>query len=180
MADAPSIFAAYQPDPHVRRTAVTPSLVEATAADVTGLAELQTAARGGTVAEWAARIGRAVDHERNAVVLARVGEALAGYATVAHLAEHPDDRAPTGYYLVGVTVAADWRRRGIGTALTHWRMEWAWRHDPEVWCFISTANPASIDLHLSMGFTEVRRGPQFQGITFSGSEGVLLRARRPA
>ncbi|MDH6141815.1 GNAT superfamily N-acetyltransferase [Kitasatospora sp. GP30] len=180
MPDAPSVFADYQPEPHSRPDAAEPTLAEATAADVAGLAELQTSARGGLVAEWAARIGRAVGRERNAVVVARVGQELAGYATAAHLAEHPDDHAPAGYYLVGVTVATGWRRRGIGTALTRWRMDWAWQHDPDVWCFVSAANPASIDMHLELGFTELRRGPQFQGITFSGQEGVLLRARRSA
>jgi ribosomal protein S18 acetylase RimI-like enzyme len=179
VADAPSTFAAYRPDPHERPPAVTPTLVEATADDVVSLAELQSAARGGTVADWAARIGRAVDRERDLVLLARVGEELAGYATVARLPEHPDDHAPAGCYLVGVTVASGWRRRRIGTALTRRRMKWAWQRAPEVWCFISAANPASIDLHLAMGFTEVRRSPQFQGITFSDGEGVLLRARRP-
>lgn len=147
--------------------------------DVPYLAALQAAARGGTVPEWAERIARLADGELSAVVLARVARALAGYANVTFLPEHPGDGAPPGYYLAGITVAPEWRRRGIATALTQWRMTWAWKRGPEAWCFVSAANRASLDLHHTLGFEEVRRGPSFQGVTYDCGEGVLLRARRP-
>jgi hypothetical protein len=36
-------------------------------------------------------------------------------------------------------------------------------------------NPASIDLHQELGFTEIERAAPFAGTKFSGGEGVLLR-----
>ncbi len=113
-------------------------------------------------------------------MLARVGGETAGYANVAFLSEHPEDGAPGGYYLTGVTVAPRWRRRGVGAALTRWRMVWAWQRGPEVWCFVSARNRASLDLHHALGFREVRRAGVLQGVAFDGGEGVLIRAQCPA
>jgi phosphinothricin acetyltransferase len=58
-------------------------------------------------------------------------------------------------------------------------MAWVWERAPEVWCFVSAANPVSMDLHVALGFVEVRRAPALQGVTFDCGEGVLLRATRP-
>jgi ribosomal protein S18 acetylase RimI-like enzyme len=173
-------FADYLPDPGERHDPVDAVLGEAERDDVLPLAILQAAARGGTVAEWAERIGRALDDERGLVLTAKVaGEAVA-YANVAFLPEHPVDHAPAGHYLTGVTVDPAWRRRGIADQLTRRRMEWIWERDPAVWCFISARNPASLDLHRDLGFERVRAGGAFQGIEFAGGEGWLLRATAPA
>ncbi|WP_370364945.1 N-acetyltransferase family protein [Catenulispora sp. GP43] len=154
------------------------TLAQAREEDLDHLAALQVRARGGTVSDWAGRIARTLRGERNAVVVARVGGEIAGYANVIHLAPHPDDGAPGGYYLMGVSVARPWRRRGVGDALTRWRMAWVGvsQRAPEVWCFVSAANPASVDLHLALGFVEVRRAPVLQGVAFDCGAGVLLRA----
>lgn len=180
MSEAVSPFAEYLPAPADRRASVAVTLARASEEDVDELAALQVGARGGTVADWAGRIGRTLRGERNVVVAARVGGEIAGYGNVIHLAPHPDDGAPGGYYLMGVSVAPRWRRRGIGDALTRWRMAWVGERQgaPEVWCFVSAANPASVDLHLALGFVEVRRAPALQGVSFDCGEGVLLRAER--
>ena len=131
------------------------------------------------MAQWAKRIARSAGGEQSAVVLARVGGELAGYANVSFLPENLDDGAPGGYYLTGVSVLPGWRRRGVGNALTQWRMEWAWQRTPDVWCFVSARNQASLDLHYALRFSAVRRAAALQGVAFDGGEGVLLRARRP-
>ena len=146
-----SPFARYQPEPPVRETPVSVSLAPASPAEVEELAALQVGVRG----------------------------ELAGYSNVTYLSQHPIDDAPAGYYLTGVSVSPRWRRRGIGGALTRWRMDWAWRRAPEVWCFVSARNPASLDLHRMLGFAEVRRAASLQGVGFDGGAGVLLRAGRP-
>ncbi|MCC9309743.1 GNAT family N-acetyltransferase [Kitasatospora sp. RB6PN24] len=154
-------------------------LSEASAGDIDQLAALQTEVRGGGVAQWAERIGRAVGAERSVVVVARVDGEITGYANVTFLPEHPGDGAPDGYYLSGVTVSPRWRRQGVGRALTRWRMAWVWARDPSVWCFVSARNRASLDLHTALGFVEVRRAPVLQGVSFEGGSGALLRAQRP-
>ncbi|MBS2536332.1 GNAT family N-acetyltransferase [Catenulispora sp. NF23] len=179
MSEPVSPFAEYLPSPVSRAAAVVPALAEAVGDDLGALAEVQVEARGGVVSDWTGRIGRTLGDERSMVVVARVGAEVAGYANVIHLAVHAGDGAPEGHYLMGVSVVPRWRRRGIGDALTRWRMAWVWEREPDVWCFISAANPASIDLHLGLGFVEVRRAPVLQGVPFDCGEGVLLRARRP-
>ncbi|MDO0924059.1 GNAT family N-acetyltransferase [Streptomyces sp. TG1A-8] len=179
MPDFSSHFAGYLPGLTPHPAPAFPVLVQARHDDVHHLAVLQTGIRGGTVSQWADRIARTVDGERSAVVLARVDGELAGYANVALLPENPDDGAPSGYYLTGVTVAVRWRRRGIGKSLTRWRMAWAWQRASEVWCFVSAQNRASLDLHDALGFAEVRRADRLQGVSFDCGEGVLLRAHPP-
>jgi len=153
-------------------------LREASLPDVGPLAALQAEARGGSERDWSDRIAKTLARERGTVVLAHVDEAIVGYANVAFLPEHTVDGAPGGYYLTGVTVARQWRRRGLGRSLTRWRMDWAWERDTYVWCFVSTANRASIDLHRVLGFSVVRSGSSFQGISFDAGTGVLMSAHR--
>lgn len=179
MSDPVSPFADYLPSPAEREAAATVSLAEAAESDIEELAKLQVGVRGGTAPEWAGRIRKTMRSALNVVVVARVGTEIAGYGNVMYLARHPADGAPQGYYLMGVSVAPRWRRRGIGDALSRRRMAWVWERAPEVWCFVSAANQASVDLHLALGFAEVRRAPALQGVAFDCGEGVLLRATRP-
>ncbi|TRV79778.1 GNAT family N-acetyltransferase [Streptomyces sp. 130] len=178
--EAATHFATYDPLSGTRRQPARADLARASIEDAQALAVLQTAVRGGPVAPWAERIERVVSGARSAVVLARVEGETVGYGNVAFLPEHPLDGAPGGYYLTGVTVAPPWRRRGIGEALTRWRMAWTWERSDVSWCFASARNQTSLDLHQALGFTEVRRAPSIQGVGFDGGEGVLLSAQRPA
>lgn len=175
MTDALYEFAKYQPDADSQGRAE--ALVrEASTQDVGRLAGLQAATRGGDEARWAAQIGWAVEDQQRLVVLAEVDGETAGYANAALLPEHPVDHAPAGYYLTGVTVARRWRRRGIGTLLTHHRVAWVRQRDEAVFCFVSAANRASLDLHLELGFSIVSTGSAFQGVEFAAGRGFLLRA----
>ncbi|WP_406290822.1 GNAT family N-acetyltransferase [Streptomyces sp. NBC_00209] len=158
---------------------VLPELAEAKQEDAPHLACLQVHARGGEASHWAGPISRAIKDGRATVVLARVDGELAGYARATFLPEHPDDGAPSGHYLTGVTVAEGWRRRGIGAALTRWRMAWAWERAAEVWCFVSVQNRASRSLHEALGFIEVQRAASLQGVAFDCGEGLLMRAHSP-
>ncbi|WP_231904889.1 GNAT family N-acetyltransferase [Streptantibioticus cattleyicolor] len=155
------------------------TVVEASGDDVPALAVMQARARGGTADEWADRIHRTRQGERTLVITAKVSGEPVGYANVAFLPAHPVDRAPAGYYLTGVTVDPVWRRRGIGKLLTRRRMDWVWERDPVVRCFVSARNRASLDLHRGLGFKRVAAGASFQGVEFTGGEGLLLRADAP-
>ncbi len=178
MTDAAWSFAEYQPDA-ATQAPLDVVLREATHADVAGLAVLQAEARGGDTERWAAQIGKGVEDEQRLVVVAEVRGELAGYANAAYLPEHPRDHSPAGYYLTGVTVAPRLRRRGVGTLLTRHRMAWVLERDRYVWCFVSAANRASLDLHRELGFSIVRSGSAFQGVGFAAGDGFLLRASGP-
>jgi ribosomal protein S18 acetylase RimI-like enzyme len=170
-----------EPSPGQRPEGVEAELAPAVEGDLDVLGALQARVRGGDAGEWARRVRKAMGRPRGAVVVARVGDAVVGYGSVAYLAEHAEDGAPGGFYLTGVTVDLGWRRRGVGEQLTRWRMEWAWRQAAgELWCLVSARNPASIELHRGLGFREVRRAPALQGVPFDGGEGLLMRAQRPS
>lgn len=88
----------------------------------------------------------------------------------------PRDAAPRGYYLTGLFVRPDHRRRGIGTALTQSRLAWIAEHEDEAWYFANAHNRGSIELHHRLGFREVTRTFSFPGVAFQGGQGILFRA----
>jgi hypothetical protein len=61
-------------------------------------------------------------------------------------------------YLTGVTADPAWRRCGTARLLTRRRMGWIWERESAIWCFISTRNRASLDLHRELGFDHVMIG----------------------
>jgi phosphinothricin acetyltransferase len=179
MSDDAVPYATYRSAPDARLAPVTAELSVASADDIDQLAAIQMRVRGGEIGPWAERIARSISGEQSVSVVARVGGEITGYANAAFLPEHPGDGAPDGYYLTGVSVSPQWRRRGLGRALTRWRMAWVWERAPLVWCFVSARNDSSLDLHTALGFCEVLRAPALQGVPFDGGAGVLLRAHRP-
>jgi ribosomal protein S18 acetylase RimI-like enzyme len=87
---------------------------------------------------------------------------------------------PGGWYLLGVIVTPEMRRRGIATALTRYRLEWIGRRANEAFYFANSLNGASIDLHAKLGFIEIQRPFAFPDASFSGGGvGVLFRASLP-
>jgi RimJ/RimL family protein N-acetyltransferase len=88
---------------------------------------------------------------------------------------------PEGWYLLGVIVAPEMRRRGIATELTRFRLDWISQRAGEAFFFANSLNLASIDLHQKLGFVEVQRPFAFPGASFSGGGvGVLFRACAPS
>jgi ribosomal protein S18 acetylase RimI-like enzyme len=104
---------------------------------------------------------------------------IAGYGKLRHFTDLPG--VPDGYYLGGVVVGPQWRRRGIGSLLTTHRIEAAWAAGAEtVYYFANSRNEASISMHLGFGFRELQRPFAFPGVTFTGGVGVLFGLPRPA
>ncbi|MBE1610995.1 GNAT family N-acetyltransferase [Actinopolymorpha pittospori] len=172
-----SFIAAYEPD-REGGTAPAAEIRTATRSDATVLALLEQGVRPGDVDARIASLCDAVEDPEHLVVLASVDSEPVGYGRVAYLARDVDD-APAGYYLAGVTVARRWRRRGLAADLTAARLAWIWRRSEVAWYFSNVQNLASLALHETFGFVEADRSPSFQGITFAGGVGVLLRAGRP-
>jgi len=174
-----SRFAPWRPDD---RGAPAPDLSVRPAArsDVHDLARIWAARHGGDPAEAAPKIHReftAIAEGRAAryVCAATIGGAVVGYGKCGRY-EAPAD-APAGWYLLGVVVDPAARRRGAGRALTRHRMDWLdARGVGEVFYFANAQNPATVALHRPFGFAEVARVTSCLGVTFTGGEGVLLRA----
>jgi ribosomal protein S18 acetylase RimI-like enzyme len=140
------------------------------------------AVNGGDEQGWRSMFRRATAAEDQALLVAEVEGEIAGYARVSHREELGDGarRTPAGYYLTGLVVADQWRRRGLAEALTMARLAWAWARTDKVWYFASADNSPSLALHQRLGFREVTRDFEHSGVDFAGGVGVLSVCDRPA
>ena len=159
-----------------------------TGADADAVASIRAERDGGALSThlaWArssvARQAQVPDELQ--VVVARDGGHVLAYASAVRLApsaDAPSNAIPTGLYLGGIVVRPELRRRGIGRALTRWRMDWIFERAAAAYYFQNEHNAVSTALHEEFGFREVRRGIWAPGCTFTGGVGVLYRAERPA
>jgi len=169
-----SLFAEYQPDDHGSPMNV--AIHTLTPNDVSACADLAAEREGGDVVTWSA-----VFERRLALMSAKTFVASApqvvGYGNVEYLDATEHDGwfgAPNGWYLTGLVVAPDWRRHGVGRALTLARLDWVRARTQTVWFFANTQNGASIKLHEGLGFVQVTTDFNI-GVPFTGGTGVLCR-----
>ncbi|MGO4238341.1 GNAT family N-acetyltransferase [Pseudarthrobacter sp. YAF2] len=113
------------------------------------------------------------------VLIAARQDDIVGIAKT-HFHSEPDITAPAGHYLGGIVVSPNFRRRGIGSALTRARMEWAWSRSSTVYYFANEYNTASIKMHETLGFQSIGRFAEIRGVTADEgrSELVLFQASR--
>ncbi|MCP4580304.1 MAG: GNAT family N-acetyltransferase [candidate division Zixibacteria bacterium] len=86
----------------------------------------------------------------------------------------PDNICPEGWYLTGVIVAKEYRRRGIASALTRARLDWIAERAGKAYYFANAQNEVSIELHEQFGFVELTRDFVYPDVTFQGGEGILF------
>lgn len=89
---------------------------------------------------------------------------LVGYGRVAHFTprpESPREVAPAGWYLLGLAVLPQYRRRGIAMALTLKRLAWLRERARTVYYFTEPENVPSQQLHAGLGFRRTREGVFF-------------------
>jgi len=84
------------------------------------------------------------------------------------------DHAPPGWYLMGVIVRPDMRRRGFGEQLTQARLRWLETRTDRVYYFTTADNHASRTLHESFGFRRVREGLTPRSLAFDGGSCTLF------
>lgn len=99
--------------------------------------------------------------------------AIVGFGRVRH--EVAGGGRPEGWYLLGVVVAPEHRRRGAGLALTLARIAWLRERADAVYYFANVANRVSIALHEQVGFVEVTRDFEHEKAGLKRGEGVLYR-----
>ena len=106
-------------------------------------------------------------------VVAEVDGVVIGSSAVKVWSGHGD--VPLGWYVSGITVVPEWRRRYVADRMLSAELAWMDSRGGSTWSVVSAANGASIDLHHRHGFREVARAATFAGLTFTGGTGVLLR-----
>ena len=114
----------------------------------------------------------------NLTLTAAIAGTVVGFGRARRL-EAPTDGAgavSSGWYLLGVIVKPEFRRRGIASELIRLRLAWIGTRADVAFYFANSLNLATIDLHRKFGFVEVRRPFAFPGAQFSGGGvGVLFR-----
>lgn len=175
-------FAPHEPHASEKHASATRTLVVRTATemDAATIATIIVERDGGPFEEQDARVRRRLaPGGPNKLFLGEVDGVPAGYARVTHFQPEdpqPANGCPEGWYLMGVIVRPDYWRLGLGRQLTERRLRWIAERAPEAFYFANERNLASIDLHAAFGFTEVARGIQHPGVTFTDGEGILFRA----
>jgi len=86
----------------------------------------------------------------------------------------PANAVPDGWYLTGVIVTPQFRRRRIGHQLTQARLQWLLRRTSNVYYVASAQNRVMIELHRQFGFVEMTRDFSFPDVTFTGGVGILF------
>lgn len=132
---------------------------------------------------WRTSLLEDVESPDRLLVVAECADEVVGYGRVLRFVpepEAPTDIAPPGYYLMGMVVHPDHRRKGAGAALTQARVDWISRRAKAAWYFANARNAASIALHQQFGFEEVTRSFSYPRVDFDGGEGILFRLRFPS
>ncbi|MEO7122052.1 MAG: GNAT family N-acetyltransferase [Lacisediminihabitans sp.] len=144
--------------------------------DLDGICEVQRRAGRSSSEKFTNAISDAIGDSKRLVVVAEAAGELAGWATTRYWPDH-EAAAPAGHYLMGITVAPDQRRLGIGRSLIGARVEWIHHRADSVMFFANARNTASLTAHQRWPFHEISRGPEFRGVKFEGGLGLLLRAQ---
>ncbi|MES1175870.1 MAG: GNAT family N-acetyltransferase [Myxococcales bacterium] len=113
----------------------------------------------------------------DALIVAELCGELVGVGRVSYFEpaeEAPQNAAPSGYYLLGVNVAPQHRRRGVGRALTEARLDWIKKRAPVAWFFTAASNEASIRLHEGFGFRRNTSDFWFPTVDFGEAGGILF------
>ncbi|MGH7178577.1 MAG: GNAT family N-acetyltransferase [Tepidisphaeraceae bacterium] len=177
------MFAEYSPrtargrEPTPAGLVVRPARLE----DSDAMAKIAWERNGGELADYAKRFVRDLsNHPRPPDELwltALLDGEVAGYGKAGVFtppSDAPSNCAPGGWYLFGVTVAPQFRRRGIARELTRARLAHIARLSDRAYYFANAQNRASIDLHAQFGFTELTRDFHFPGTSFTGGVGILF------
>jgi len=113
--------------------------------------------------------------ETNLILVAQIQTDVIAFTKAAYTSfDPPEPHVPRGWYLTGIIVDPQHRRRGIGAALTESRLQWISERAREVFYFANSLNRVSIELHQHFGFQEICRDFKYPGATFSGGGGGVL------
>ena len=113
-----------------------------------------------------------------AVFVAEDGQELLGYARCARLEYKAHPQLPEGWYLNGVSVVPQHRRKGIASRLVQRRLEYLQGREDTVYYFTAKSNTASQALHEGFGFVkdiELEVPQRKPDLSVSHQSGILYR-----
>lgn len=125
---------------------------DARTTDLPATAALVADVAGGSAADWRVTFADALADPHRLFLVAEVDGEVVGLGQARHVPEGPDG-APGGWYLSGLTVAAGYRRRGLGRRLVLERLARLMARGAEAVHYAAEPdNAATIALHRALGF----------------------------
>jgi ribosomal protein S18 acetylase RimI-like enzyme len=120
--------------------------------------QMRHAGQDNVFLRWASNAVETVSMPLSGYVWEENGEIIGNVSLIPHR------RGRKKYYLIAnVAVRPEYRKRGIGRALTRAAIEHAKLHRAdETWLHVREDNPVAIGLYLSMGFVELARRTSWQ------------------
>lgn len=121
--------------------------------------------------------------ELGIVLVAVERDRIVATGRVAYFEAPPDapaNAAPNGWYLMGVNVHPEQRRKGVGSEITRARLEWIFERASRAWFFTGKTNGASIALHRLFHFELVTDDFWFPTTGYDRGGGLLFCRERQA
>jgi ribosomal protein S18 acetylase RimI-like enzyme len=150
--------------------------------DVPELGAITAARESGDATEYSLIIEEAITSweksSKGIILVAEHKGQIVGFAKVKYFTPPdtaPANVAPSGWYLAGVIVVPEYRRRSVGRILTQARLNWIAKRDRWAYYFANAQNRVSIEMHQQFGFVELTRDFTYPGTTFEGGIGILFR-----
>ncbi len=153
----------------------------ATVDDAAGVARLIADRHGADYDEALARTTRELETtvaepDRYLMLVAEEGGEIVGFGRARfEEAGRDNEKAPRGWYLMGVVVTPRHHRRGIGHALTQGRLDWIAQRAGGAYYFANRENRTSIALHDAFGFVVHTRNFGYTRADLSDEDGVLYK-----
>jgi len=120
--------------------------------------QMRSAGQDNSFLRWASRAVETVSMPLSGYIWEEDGDIIGNVSLI------PYRHARKKYYLIAnVAVRLEYRKRGIGRALTAAAMQHAKQHHAdEIWLHVRDDNPGAIELYRSLGFVELARRTSWQ------------------
>jgi ribosomal protein S18 acetylase RimI-like enzyme len=141
--------------------------------------QMRRAGQDNSFLHWASKAVETVSMPLSGYIWEENGEIIGNVSLI------PYRHARKKYYLIAnVAVRPEYRKRGIGRALTVAAMQLAkHRHADETWLHVRDDNPGAIELYRSLGFVELARRTTWQTLadrnTRPGKPDIVVTRRYP-
>lgn len=123
------------------------------------LSDMRRASRDDSFLHWASRVSETASMPLMGYVWEQDGRIIGNASLIPFR-----DRGKRVYLIANVATHPDYRRRGIGRALTERVMKQARdKHASAIWLHVRDDNPGAIKLYQDLGFQEVARRTTWQG-----------------
>ncbi len=114
------------------------------------------------------------------IYIAKINQNVVGFCRIRLFEKYEFPEAKDellGWYLMGIIICENHRRKGIGTRLSEMAMKDI-KKENDIFVLINKENNSSIEMHKNLGFEIIAKGDQFFKVSFSGGNGYILKREK--